>query len=55
MRYWSSLPLEDRPAAVGLLAEIHDYFRRKELFQWGVALREDDRVVGTCTPSKPGT
>jgi RimJ/RimL family protein N-acetyltransferase len=49
MRFWSSLPLDGRPAAAELLAEIHDVFRRKELFQWGVALREDDRVVGTCT------
>jgi ribosomal-protein-alanine N-acetyltransferase len=49
MRYWSSPPLEDRDAARRLLAHIHDNFHRRTLFQWGVARREDDRVMGTCT------
>jgi RimJ/RimL family protein N-acetyltransferase len=49
MRYWSSPPLQDRTAARALLAEIHDYFERRELFQWGVALAGDGPVIGTCT------
>jgi RimJ/RimL family protein N-acetyltransferase len=49
MRYWSSPPLRDRRAAEDLLAEIHACFERRELFQWGVALAESDRVIGTCT------
>jgi RimJ/RimL family protein N-acetyltransferase len=49
MRYWSSPPLRDREAAGQLLAHIHDCFRRRTLFQWGVARREDDLVIGTCT------
>jgi RimJ/RimL family protein N-acetyltransferase len=49
MRYWSSPPLTDRRAAEGLLDEIRSYFERRELFQWGVALAEDDRLIGTCT------
>jgi RimJ/RimL family protein N-acetyltransferase len=49
MRYWSSPPLPDRRAAEDLLAEIHACFERRELFQWGVALAENDRVIGTCT------
>ncbi len=49
MRYWSSPPLRDRRAAEDLLAEIRSYFERRELFQWGVALAESDRVIGTCT------
>jgi len=49
MRYWSSPPLRDREAAGQLLAHIHDSFRRRTLFQWGVARLEDNLVIGTCT------
>ena len=49
MRYWSFPPLEDREAAQGLLEDIHGKFRRRTYFQWGVARREDDLVMGTCT------
>jgi ribosomal-protein-alanine N-acetyltransferase len=49
MAYWSSPPLEDVAAAETLLEHIHGHFRAKTLFQWGVARREDDRVIGTCT------
>ena len=48
-RYWSSPPLADRAAAAALLATIQELFRTRALFQWGIARREDDRVVGTCT------
>lgn len=48
-RYWSSPAYEDVEAAAALLTEIHDYFRKGTLFQWGVALRQSDQVVGTCT------
>ncbi|MEM7354132.1 MAG: GNAT family protein [Acidobacteriota bacterium] len=48
-RYWSSPVYESQEAAAKLLDEIHDYFRRRNLFQWGVALNESDRVIGTCT------
>ncbi len=49
MRYWSSLPLEDLRGAEALLARVHDGFHRRQLFQWGVARRTDDLVIGTCT------
>ena len=49
MAYWSSPPLEDNNAAARLLEEIHEHFAKKTLFQWGVARREDDAVIGTCT------
>jgi RimJ/RimL family protein N-acetyltransferase len=49
MRYWSHPPFEDESAAERLLRDIHDLFRRQELFQWGIARREDDIVIGTCT------
>lgn len=49
--YWSSPPLEDEKAAARLLAEIHQFFAAKTLFQWGIARREDGAVIGTCTLS----
>jgi RimJ/RimL family protein N-acetyltransferase len=49
MRYWSSPPLADIDEASKLLAHIHDTFRQRTLFQWGIARRADDRVIGTCT------
>ncbi len=49
MRYWSSLPLEDATGAEKLLREIHDSFRARRLYQWGVARLHDNRVIGTCT------
>jgi [ribosomal protein S5]-alanine N-acetyltransferase len=48
-RYWSSPPFADIAAAEALLAEIHEAFARRTLFQWGIARRSDDLVVGTCT------
>ena len=48
-RYWS-WPAYTHPAqAAALLAEIDELFEERTLFQWGVARREDDRVVGTVT------
>ena len=49
MRYWSSPTLASRDDAAQLLAQIRDLFARHELYQWGVARHEDDRLVGTCT------
>ena len=49
MRYWSTPPLPDRNAAVELLDEIHDGFRRQSLLKWGVARRSDDVLIGTTT------
>jgi RimJ/RimL family protein N-acetyltransferase len=48
-RYWSSPAMTDPSAAERLIADIHDCFARRALFQWGIARRDDDRVVGTCT------
>jgi RimJ/RimL family protein N-acetyltransferase len=49
MRFWSSPPLPDTEAARGLLEHIHESFHQQTLFQWGIARREDDLVIGTCT------
>jgi RimJ/RimL family protein N-acetyltransferase len=48
-RYWSTPPFPDRSAAVEYLEKVREGFRRRELFQWGVARRADDAVIGTCT------
>src|SRR5262249_7799581 len=49
MRYWSSPPLQDLAGATALIQEIHDLFRARQLFQWGVCSRASGRVFGTCT------
>jgi [ribosomal protein S5]-alanine N-acetyltransferase len=49
MRFWSSPPFVDLGGAQRLLDEIHGHFQARDLFQWGVALRSDGRVIGTCT------
>lgn len=49
MRYWSTPPLTDPREARAMIDEIHEHFRRRDLFKWGVARREDDLVIGTCT------
>lgn len=49
LRYWGGDPAHDAAGARRLLAQIHDGYARCELFQWGIARRGDDRVVGTCT------
>ena len=49
MRYWSTPPLADRSAAIELLREIHEGFERRALFQWGIARRTDEALMGTAT------
>ncbi len=48
-RYWSSTAFTDREQAATLLLQIHDFFRQGTLNQWGLALPENDEVIGTCT------
>ena len=47
--YWSRPPLPDVAAAEALLWEIEECFAARSLFQWGIAERETDAVLGTCT------
>lgn len=49
MRYWLSGPLEDLNAARASISDIHECFRRRTHFQWGVARLEDDHIIGTGT------
>lgn len=48
-RYWSRPPLADLAAAGALQQEIARHFDQRTLFQWGIAERETNAVVGTCT------
>ena len=48
-RYWSRPALPDLAAADALLGEIERGFAARTLFQWGIAERATDDVVGTCT------
>lgn len=48
-RYWSRPVLTDLNAARALQEEIVRRFEQRTLFQWGIAERATDTVVGTCT------
>ena len=48
-RYWSRPALPDLAAAEALHGEIVRCFAARSLFQWGIAERETNLVVGTCT------
>lgn len=49
MRYWSAPPFAERTEATKLLLQIHTNLERKMLFQWGIALKENDQIIGTST------
>lgn len=48
-QYWSRAALADLAAAAALQREIAHCFAERSLFQWGIAERATDAVVGTCT------
>lgn len=48
-RYWSSAAYRSIEEAARLRAQIVECFRERSLFQWGIALRDTDEVIGTCT------
>jgi ribosomal-protein-alanine N-acetyltransferase len=49
MRYWSTPAMSQRAEAEAYLNGMHEGFRNKTLFQWGVERKEDRRILGTCT------
>lgn len=49
MRYWSSPPFINRSEAENYLADINANFQSKTLFQWGISLITDDKIIGTAT------
>lgn len=48
-RYWSHPALPDLAAASALREHIVGCFVARSLFQWGIAERETNVVIGTCT------
>lgn len=49
MRFWSHLPIARKSEAVRLLRDARREYRDGTLFEWGMALKDGDRVVGTVT------
>lgn len=49
VRYWSHTAWPHRDEASIYLEAIESGFQAGNLFQWGIALRGDDRVIGTVT------
>lgn len=49
LRYWSHPPFASTDDAVRYLDAIRSGFADADLFQWGIARRDDDRVIGTAT------
>jgi [ribosomal protein S5]-alanine N-acetyltransferase len=49
MRYWSTLPMTRKAEARALLRDIREEHADGRLHEWGLVLRESDRVIGTCT------
>ena len=49
MRYWSTVPLPDREAAVALQREIAEGNGSETMLKWGIALRDSNRMIGTTT------
>ena len=49
MRYWDGVPMKSLDDAMRYIDHIHHGFRRRELFQWGIADNGTNAVLGTCT------
>jgi RimJ/RimL family protein N-acetyltransferase len=49
MRYWSRPEMKDPAEAEALLREIESNATGETFLQWGIARRDDDLVIGTCT------
>jgi len=49
MRYWSTPPLPNQDAASKLIDEIHDGIERNDMLKWGIALRSNDKLIGSVT------
>jgi [ribosomal protein S5]-alanine N-acetyltransferase len=49
MRYWSSPPMRRYAESARLLDEVRTCFQTRQLFQWGIELRECSAIIGTIT------
>lgn len=48
-RYWSTTALRDLAEAEELVRDVESLFRARELFEWGIAERSGEGVIGTAT------
>ena len=49
MRYWDGPVMASLQDAMQYIDHLHHGFRRRDLFQWGIADASTDAVIGTCT------
>lgn len=49
LRYWSHRPFTVEAQAASYVEETLEGFANRTFYQWGVARRGDDQVLGTCT------
>jgi ribosomal-protein-alanine N-acetyltransferase len=49
MRYWSTTPVADIEQIRERIRLVRDWFAAREGLQWAIALRDDDRCIGTAT------
>jgi ribosomal-protein-alanine N-acetyltransferase len=49
VRYWDGPLMTSHQDARQYIDQIHDGFRRRDFFQWGIADSSTSTVVGTCT------
>jgi RimJ/RimL family protein N-acetyltransferase len=49
MRFWSRPPMESTEEAFSLVRDIEAGWNARTLLQWGVTLKSEDLVIGTCT------
>jgi len=49
LRYWSHEPFASQAQAAAYVEDTLQGFAEKSFFQWGVARRSDDTLLGTCT------
>jgi RimJ/RimL family protein N-acetyltransferase len=49
MRYWSTPPLASKDAAIQLISEIHQGIERHDILKWGMALRSNNKFIGSIT------
>ncbi len=52
MRHWSSAPWTEQAQGMALIENVRRCFVDGTLYQWGIARRSDDTVIGTCTLSQ---
>ena len=48
-RFWAVPALEHESAAADIVAQARTNFEARRGFRWGIALRADDTIIGTCS------